>query len=60
MLGEISKHFKFKETRAGFYLGLFVGERGEIDPKRIFLGLLRGSGGMLLQKILKKIVFKIG
>ena len=24
MLGEISKHFKFTETHAGFYLGFFV------------------------------------
>ena len=60
MLGEISKHFKFTETHAGFCLGFFVGGRGEVDPERIFLGLLRGSGGMLSQKILRKIVFRIG
>ena len=36
MLGEISKHFKFTGTHAGFYLGFFVGGGGEIDPKRIF------------------------
>ena len=60
MLGEISKHFKFTETHAGFCLGFFVGCRGEVDPERIFLGLLRGSGGMLPQKILRKIVFRIG
>ena len=46
MLGEISKHFKFTETHAGFYLGFFVG--GESILKG-FLGLLRGSGGMLPQ-----------
>ena len=39
MLGEISKHFKFTETHAGFCLGFFVGGRGEVDPERIFLGL---------------------
>ena len=44
MLGEISKHFKFMETHAGFCLGFFVGGRGEVDPERIFLGLLRGPG----------------
>ena len=60
MLGEISKHFKFMETHAGFCLGFFVGGRGEVDPERTFLGLLRESGGMLPQKILKKIVFRIG
>ena len=60
MLGEISKHFKFMETHAGFCLGFFVGGRGEVDPERTFLGLLRGSRGMLPQKILKKIVFRIG
>ena len=36
MLGEISKHFKFTETHAGFRLGFFVGGRGEVDPERIF------------------------
>ena len=60
MLGEISKHFKFTETHAGFCLGIFVGGRGGVDPERIFLGLLRGSEGMLPQKILRKIVFRIG
>ena len=51
MLGEISKHFKFTETHAGFCLGFFVGCRGgEVDPGRIFLGLLRGSGVMLPRK----------
>ena len=35
MLGEISKHFKFMETHAGFCLGFFVGGRGEVDPERI-------------------------
>ena len=60
MLGEISKHFKFMETHAGFCLGYFCWEEGDIDPERIFLGLLRGSGGMLPQKSLKKIVFRIG
>ena len=40
MLGEISKHFKFTKTHAGFCLGFFVGGRGEVDPERIFLGLL--------------------
>ena len=54
MLGEISKHFKFTETHAGFYLGFFVGGRGEIDPERSFLGLLRGSGGMPSRKCLKR------
>ena len=29
MLGEISKHFKFTETHAGFCVGFFVGGRGE-------------------------------
>ena len=51
MLGEISKHFKFTETHAGFFQGFFVGGTGEIDPERIFLGLLNGS---------EKIVFRIG
>ena len=60
MLGEISKHFKFTETHAGFCLGFFVGGKGEVGPERIFLGLLRVSGGMLPQKILRKIVFRIG
>ena len=53
MLGEISKPFKLTQIHAGFYLGYFVGGEG-VDPKRIFLGLLRGSGGMLPQKILKR------
>ena len=39
MLGEISKHFKFTKTHAGFCLEFFVGGRGEVDPERIFLGL---------------------
>ena len=33
MLGEISKHFKFTETHAGFYLGFLF---GGVDSKRIF------------------------
>ena len=52
MFGEISKHLKFMETHAGFCLGFF-GWRGEVDTKK-FLGLLRGSGGMLPQKMLKR------
>ena len=36
MLGEISKHFKFTETHAGFCLGFFVGGRGESILKEFF------------------------
>ena len=36
VLFEISKHFKFTETHAGFYLGFFCWEEGEVDPERIF------------------------
>ena len=64
MLGEISKHFKFMETHAGFYLGVFVWGRGESilkeffgatqRRKNFFLGFLRGSGGTLPQNIFKR------
>ena len=54
MLGEISKHFKFTETHAGFYLGFFVGGRGKSILKEFFRPS-KGSGGMLPPENFEKV-----